>query len=52
VVGYDISTTRSQPTKDFVKLVETHWDGIVGWHDSRISNGTAEGHEFAHPSFT
>ncbi len=24
---------------DFVKLVETHWDEIDGWHDSRISNG-------------
>jgi len=35
--------TRLQPIKDFVKLVETHLDGIVGRHDSRISNGLLEG---------
>ena len=29
--------------KDFVKLVEAHWDGIVGGHDSRVSNGLLEG---------
>src|SRR5664280_393811 len=36
---YGAKRSRLQPIKDFVKLVETHWDGIVGWHDSRISNG-------------
>ena len=34
---YGAKRSRLQPIKDFVKLVETHWDGIVGWHDSRIS---------------
>jgi hypothetical protein len=34
---------RLQPIKDFVKFVETHWDGIVDWQDSRISNGLLEG---------
>ena len=34
---------RGLGSKGFVKLVETHWDGIVGWHDSRISNGLLEG---------
>jgi len=29
--------------RQVVRLVETHWDGIVGWHDSRISNGLLEG---------
>lgn len=40
---YGAKRSRLQPIKDFVKLVETHWDGIVGWHDSRISNGLLEG---------
>jgi len=31
------------PIKDLVKLVETHWDGIVGWHNGRISNELPEG---------
>ena len=29
--------------RQVVRLVETHWDGIVAWHDSRISNGLLEG---------
>ena len=40
---YGAKRSRLQPIKDFVKLVETHWDGIDGWHDSRISNGLLEG---------
>ena len=40
---YGAKRSRLQPIKNFVKLVETHWDGIVGWHDSRISNGLLEG---------
>jgi len=39
---YGAKRSRLQPIKDFVKL-ETHWDGIVGRHDSRISNGLLEG---------
>jgi hypothetical protein len=29
--------------KHFVKSVEEHWDGIISWHASRISNGLLEG---------
>ena len=46
---YGAKRSRLQPIKDFVRLVETHWDGIVGWHDSRISNGLLEGTKFTHP---
>src|SRR5664279_6145942 len=38
---YGAKRSRLQPVKDFVRLVESHRDGIVGWHDSRISNGLA-----------
>ena len=29
--------------KEFVRLVESHWDGIIAWQHSRISNGLLEG---------
>jgi transposase len=35
--------SRLQPIKDFVALVERHWDGIIAWHDSRVCNGLLEG---------
>ncbi|MGH4016426.1 MAG: transposase [Pseudonocardiaceae bacterium] len=28
---------------DFVALVERHWDGILAWHHSHVSNGLLEG---------
>lgn len=40
---YGAKRSRLQPVKDFVNLVENHWDGIVSWHRSRISNGLLEG---------
>lgn len=35
--------SRLQPIKDFAALVEKHWDGILAWHHSRVSNGLLEG---------
>jgi transposase len=35
--------SRLEPIKAFVKLVKTHWDGIMAWHQSHISNGLLEG---------
>ncbi len=35
--------SRLEPIKDFVKLVYEHWDGILAWHHSPISNGILEG---------
>lgn len=35
--------SRLQPIKDFVAMVERHWDGITAWHASRLSNGLLEG---------
>lgn len=35
--------SRLQPLQDFVTLVERHWDGILAWHTSHLSNGLLEG---------
>jgi transposase len=35
--------SRLQPIKDFVALVEKHWDGILAWHTSHLTNGLLEG---------
>lgn len=35
--------SRLEPIKDFIAMVEAHWDGIVNWHRSRIANGLLEG---------
>jgi transposase len=40
---YGAKRSRLQPVKDFVNLVRNHWDGIISWHRSRISNGLLEG---------
>jgi transposase len=34
---------RLGPVKDFVALVENHWDGILAWHTHHLSNGLLEG---------
>jgi transposase len=40
---YGAKRSRLEPIKEFVRLVEAHWDGIVSWQRSRISNGLLEG---------
>ena len=40
---YGAKRSRLEPIKDFVRLVEAHWDGIVAWQQSRLSNGLLEG---------
>jgi transposase len=35
--------SRLGPIKDFVGLVERHWDGIIAWHATQVSNGLLEG---------
>lgn len=40
---YGAKRSRLQPVKDFVALVEAHWEGIVSWHQTRISTGLLEG---------
>ncbi|MGH3700284.1 MAG: ISL3 family transposase, partial [Pseudonocardiaceae bacterium] len=40
---YGATRSRLQPIKDFVILVEKHWDGIIAWHTNHLSNGLLEG---------
>ncbi|MCX7271645.1 MAG: ISL3 family transposase [Burkholderiales bacterium] len=40
---YGAKRSRLDPIKDFVRLVEAHWDGIIAWQQSRLSNGLLEG---------
>ena len=40
---YGAIRSRLDPIKAFVKTVRAHWDGILSWHASRISNGILEG---------
>lgn len=40
---YGAKRSRLDPVKDFVRLVEAHWDGITAWQQSRLSNGLLEG---------
>ena len=35
--------SRLQPLKDFVTLVEKHWDGIIAGHKNHLNNGLLEG---------
>lgn len=40
---YGAKRSRLQPIKEFVATVEAHWDGIIAWQHSRLSNGLLEG---------
>src|SRR6476661_3901235 len=40
---YGAKRSRLQPIKDFVALVENHWDGILAWHTNHLTNGLLEG---------
>lgn len=35
--------SRLEPIKAFVRMVRAHWDGILRWHHTRVSNGILEG---------
>jgi transposase len=40
---YGAKRSRLDPIKEFVATVEAHWEGIIAWQQSRISNGLLEG---------
>ena len=40
---YGAKRSRLQPIKEFVSLVEKHWEGILAWHHNHLSNGLLEG---------
>jgi transposase len=37
------SHSRLEPMKEAARMVKKHWNGILRWWDSRISNGVLEG---------
>ena len=40
---YGAKRSRLEPIKEFVATVEAHWEGIIAWQQSQISNGLLEG---------
>jgi transposase len=40
---YGAKRSRLQPIKEFVTLVEKHWEGILAWHKNHLNNGLLEG---------
>ncbi len=40
---YGAKRSRLEPVKQFVRTVEAHWEGIIAWQDSQLSNGLLEG---------
>jgi len=40
---YGAKRSRLEPVKEFVATVEAHWDGIIAWQQSHLSNGLLEG---------
>lgn len=40
---YGAKRSRLEPVKEFVRTVEAHWDGVLGWQRKRLSNGLLEG---------
>jgi transposase len=40
---YGAKRSRLPPIKDFVTLVEKHWQGIIAWHANHLTNGLLEG---------
>jgi transposase len=40
---YGAKRRRLEPIKEFARMVEAHWDGIIAWQESQLSNGLLEG---------
>jgi transposase len=40
---YGAKRSRLHPIKEFVALVDKHWEGILAWHTNHLSNGLLEG---------
>ncbi|MGO9754115.1 MAG: transposase, partial [Solirubrobacteraceae bacterium] len=32
-----------EPLAHFAEMLETHWPGVIRWHQTRVSNGLLEG---------
>ncbi len=40
---YGAKRSRLEPVKEFVRMIEAHWDGIIAWQKNQISNGLLKG---------
>ena len=40
---HEAKATELQPLIDFAEMLESHWQGVIRWHHSRVSNGLLEG---------
>ena len=39
----EVRATDLEPLHDFAEMLESHWQGVIRWHHSRLSNGLLEG---------
>jgi transposase len=39
----ETKATELQPLIEFAEMLESHWQGVIRWHHSRVSNGLLEG---------
>lgn len=39
----EVDASGLEPVKRFARMLEDHWDGVIRWHHSQISNGLLEG---------
>jgi transposase len=39
----EVRTTELEPLHEFADMLESHWQGVIRWHHSRVSNGLLEG---------
>ncbi len=39
----EVKATDITPLHRFARMLEAHWDGVIRWHHTRISNGLLEG---------
>ncbi|MGO9793310.1 MAG: transposase [Solirubrobacteraceae bacterium] len=35
--------SQLEPIIEFTQTLENHWDGVIRWHHTRVSNGLLEG---------
>ena len=39
----EVKATDLEPLHDFAETLEAHWQGVIRWHHSQVSNGLLEG---------
>jgi len=39
----EVRATELEPLHEFANMLESHWQGVIRWHQSRVSNGLLEG---------